>query len=263
MIALPGFRPYATFGRRGGVSGIHHMRMIGAGLLLALLLAGCATATLEPGQIANIKRVAIISALGDRFAVKKLGITIFNNDERDFPADAWGVDDAVVSTVRGVVGQRFEVRPVTYQRSAFYVADNSGPAVAEAVRSHMSAQDIDAYIVITKGSSRVGDSNFFVSGLGILEGDSLVMHSTTVYAIYWVTVVDGHRFTVIGNMPAWSIGQSLSAISSAVHGPNREVDNSLRPTTLDAAANPKLREIVLGLLQQNLPTTLQNLKILQ
>jgi hypothetical protein len=37
----------------------------------------------------------------------------------------------------------------------------------------------------------------------------------------------------------------------------------LRPTTLDAAANPKLREIVLDLLAQNLPGTLRSLKILE
>jgi hypothetical protein len=96
----------------------------------------------------------------------------------------------------------------------------------------------------------------------MLEGDSLVMHTTDVYAIYWITVVDGHRFTAIGNMPAWSVGRSLSAMS-AVHGPNREVDKSLRPTTLDAGANPKLREVVLDLLAQNLPGTLQSLKILE
>jgi hypothetical protein len=49
-------------------------------LLLAGLLAGCAIATVEPGQIANVKHVAIISALGDRFMVKKMGVTIFSND---------------------------------------------------------------------------------------------------------------------------------------------------------------------------------------
>jgi hypothetical protein len=238
------------------------MRMIGAGCLLALLLAGCATSTVERGQIENVRRVAVISALGDRFTVKKLGMTIFNNDERDFPIDAWGIDDAVVTTVRGVVDKRFEVRPVTYQRSAFFVSENSGSAVVDAVRSQVAAQDIDAFIVVTKGSSRIGDSNTFVSGLGIFEGDSLVMHTSNVYAIYWVTVVDGHRFTVIGNMAAWSVGQSLSAMS-AIHGPNREVDKSLRPNTLDAAANPKLREVVIDLLAQNLPGTLQNLKILE
>lgn len=238
------------------------MRMIWASSLLALLLAGCATAPVEQSQIAKVRRVAIISAIGDRFTVKKLGITVFNNDERNFPIDAWGVDDAVVATVRGVVGKRFEVRPVTYQRAAFFVADNSGSTVADAVRSHFAAQDIDAFIVVTKGSSLIGDSNVTVNGLGILEGDSLVMHTTTVYAIYWVTVVDGHRFTVLGNMAAWSVGQALTKMS-AVHGPNREVDASLRPSTLDAAANPKLREIVVQLLQENLPGTLQNLKMLE
>jgi hypothetical protein len=238
------------------------MRMIGASGLLALLVAACATVTVEQGQIANVRRVAVISALGDQFMVKKLGVSIFNNDERAFPIDAWGIDDAVVNTVRGVVGKRFDVRPVTYRKSAFFVSDNDGRAVAEAVRGQFPPQDIDAFIVVTKGSSSIGDSNFFVSGLGMLEGDSLVMHTTNVYAIYWVTVVDGHRFTVIGNMAAWSVGQSLSAMS-AVHGPNREVDKSLRPTTLEAAANPKLREVVLDLLAQNLPGTLQNLKILE
>jgi len=238
------------------------MRMIGAGCVLALLLAACATVTVDQSQIGNVRRVAIISALGDRFTVKKLGVTIFGNEERDFPIDAWGIDDAVVAMVRGVVGKRFEVRPATYQRSAFLVSDNSGPKVADAVRRSFATQDIDAFIVVTKGISSIGDSNsLFVSGLGMLEGDSILVHTTNVYAIYWVTVVDGHRFTVIGNMAAWSIGQSLSAMS-AVHGPNREVDASLRPSTLDAAANAKLREVVIDLLQQNLPGTLQNLKIL-
>ena len=77
----------------------------------------------------------------------------------------------------------------------------------------VAAQDIDAFIVVTKGSSRIGDSNTFVSGLGILEGDSLVMHMTNVFALYWVTVVDARQFTVIGNMAA---GRSvnLSAMSA-------------------------------------------------
>jgi hypothetical protein len=238
------------------------MRMIVASCLLALLLAACATVAVEQGQIANVRRVAVISALGDQFSVKKMGVTIFGNDERNFPIDAWGIDDAVIATVRGVVGKRFEVRPVTYRKSAFLVSDNSGPAVADAVRSQFPAQDIDAFIVVTKGSSRIGDSNFFVSGLGIFEADSVLIHTSDVYAIYWITVVDGHRFTVIGNMPAWSVGQSLSAMT-AVHGPNREVDPSQRPTTLDAGANPKLREVVLDLLAQNLPGTLQSLKILE
>jgi hypothetical protein len=77
------------------------MRMIVASCLLALLLAACATVAVEQGQIANVRRVAVISALGDQFSVKKMGVTIFGNDERNFPIDAWGIDDAVIATVRG------------------------------------------------------------------------------------------------------------------------------------------------------------------
>jgi hypothetical protein len=165
--------------------------------------------------------------------------------------------------VRGVVSKQFEVRPVTYKRTAFLVASNDGQTVAEAVRSQFAAQqDVDAYIVVTKGSSPIGDRNAFVSGLGLLKVDTPLVHTTNVFAIYWITIVDAHRFTVIGNMSAWSPGQSLAAMS-AIHGPNRDVDPSLRPSTLDAAANPKLREVALELVRQNLPETLRNLKILE
>jgi hypothetical protein len=95
---------------------------------------------------------------------------------------------------------------------------HDGRTVADAVRSQFPSQDIDAFIVVTKGSSSIGDSNFFVSGLGIFEADIVLIHTSDVYAIYWITVVDGRRFTVIGNTLAWSVGQSLSAMS-AVHGP--------------------------------------------
>ena len=230
-------------------------------LLVALALCGCAVATIEPGRIQSIRRVAIVSAIGDRFTVKKIGITIFGNDQRDFPIDAWKIDDAVTDKVRAVVGKRFEVRPVTYQRSAFFVSENSGRTAADAARSQFAAQqDIDAYIVVTKGTSPYGDSNQYLTGLGIFEGGSLLMRTVSVHTMYWITVIDGHQFTVIGNVPAWTIDKSFM---QGIHGPNREVDKSLWPDVLDAAANPKLKTVVLELLDQNLPGSVQSLKIME
>ena len=91
-----------------------------AGCLLAvLLLCSGAGPMMTTEKIAAIRRVAVMSAVGDKFTVRKIGITVFGNDEKEFPIDAWGIDQFVVNKVRSVLARRFEVRPVAYNKSAF------------------------------------------------------------------------------------------------------------------------------------------------
>ena len=60
-----------------------------------------------------------MSAVGDKFTVRKIGITVFGNDEKEFSIAPWGIDQFVVNKVRSVLARRFEVRPVAYDKSAF------------------------------------------------------------------------------------------------------------------------------------------------
>jgi hypothetical protein len=250
------------------------MAMFRAGILLAVLLVcGCAPATIAPEQMQGIRRVAVISAIGDKFTVKKVGITVFGNDEKDFAIDAWGIDDFVVSKVRSVLAGRFEVRPVAYQKAAFAASKSSFPLVAgvedipvpkiaEALRAQATSPDIDAYVVITKSGSALGNTNQSVHGLGILAGSSLMGTSVYMYALYQVTVVDGHSFAVVATSPAFPLGQTVLSMQ-AIRGPSREVDESWMPATLDAAQNTRLKSAVTDLLDRNLPGTIANLKLLQ
>jgi hypothetical protein len=138
------------------------MTMFRAAVLLAvLLLCGGAGPMMTTDKIAAIRRVAVMSAVGDTFTVRKIGITVFGNDEKEFPIDAWGIDQFVVNKVRSVLARRFEVRPVAYDKSAF-LRDESAffrardeDAIAAGVRAQAKASGIDAYIVVTRASTNL------------------------------------------------------------------------------------------------------------
>jgi len=234
-----------------------------AGWLLAvLLLGGCAPArVLAPENTQGIRRVAVISAIGDKFSVRKIGFTIFGSDLKTFPIDAWGIDPFVVNKVRSVLAGRFDVRPFAYQREAFTTA-GTFDKIADAVRAQAASTDIDAYIVVSKGSGRAANTKQNIYGLGILEEHTgLGPASWWVFALYWITVVDGHSFAVIASAPAIPLDQIK--MLAQVKGPSRQVDESWMPTTLAAPQNMQLKSAITELLDRNLPGTIDSLKLLQ
>ena len=238
------------------------MAMVRASCLLAvLLLCGCAPTTVAPEQMQSIRRVAMISAIGDKFTVKKVGLTVFGNEQQDFPIDSWGIDPFVINKVRSVLAGRFEVRPFAYQRAAFDTTGNNFSKIADAVRAQATSKDNDAYIVVSKGASQYGGTNQSVYGIGILEHSALGT-GVWIYALYWITVVDGHNFTVVANSSAFPLDQTVLSFE-AIKGPSRKLDESWMPTTLDAAQNIRLKSAVTDLLDRNLPGTIESLKLLQ
>jgi hypothetical protein len=237
------------------------MPMFRAGCLLAaLLVCACAPATVAPEQMQGIQRVAVISAIGDKFTVKKLGFTVFGNDEKDFPIDAWGIDEFVVNKVRSVLAGRFEVRPFAYKKSAFDLPNGaSSGQIAERVRAQAGSTDVDAYVVVTKIGSTYASTNQGLYGLGIIDHSALGTR-VYLYALYAVTVVDGHNFAVLASSPAFPLSEMVLSMQ-AIHGPSRELDESWMPATLDAAQNVRLKSAMTELLDRNLPGTIANLKL--
>ncbi len=231
-------------------------------LLAMLLLCGCAPTSIAPEKISSIRSVAVISGIGDKFMVRKIGFTIFGSDLTTFPVDAWGIDPFVVNKLRSVLAGRFEVRPFAYHREDFETAGNNFDKIAAAVRAHATSTDVDAYIVVTKGVSPAANTKQNVFGLGILEEHTgLGPASWWVFALYWITVVEGHNFAVIANAPALQLSQMKGF--DVIRGPSRQVDESWMPSTLDAAHNMPLKSAITDLLDRNLPGTIENLKLLQ
>jgi hypothetical protein len=245
------------------------MTMFRAAVLLAvLLLCGGAGPMMTTDKIAALRRVAVMSAVGDTFTVRKIGITVFGNDEKEFPIDAWGIDPFVVNKVRSVLARRFQVRPVAYDKSAF-LRDESAlfrardeDFIAAGVRAQAKASDIDAYIVVTRATTQFGNTNQSLRGLGILERAGLSA-KVWVYALYQVTVVDGRSFTVVASSPAILVSQDTVLTTMGIRGPAREVDQSWMPATLDPARNIRLKSALTELLDRHLPGTIETMRLLQ
>jgi hypothetical protein len=235
------------------------MTMFRAGFHLPMqLMCGCATVELEPGRTQTIKRVAVISAIGDKFTMRKIGFTVFNNEERELPIDSWRIDDFVIGKVRSVLAGRYDVRPVAYDKAAFNT-QNGSKGIADAVRALSPSPDIDAYIVVTKASAPYRMTNQSVYGLGVVERTSLGDSAFHLHVLYWITVVDGHDYSVIGSAVAVPPGQ----ITEIVGGLSRQIDKSWLPDSTDPAQNPRLKGAVTELLDRNLPGTIERLKLLQ
>ena len=235
------------------------MAMFRAGCLLAvLLLCGCAPTTVAPEQMHAIRRVAVISAVGDKFTVQKLSLNLFEGKQRTIPIGAWGIDQFVVKKVGSVLAGRFEVRPLAYQPVP--EANDVAVKIVEGVRAQSAPTDIGAYIVVTKSMTE-DNSNQRYYGLGIVD-HALFGHRVELYVLYDMTVVDGNDLSVITSTQKFLAPGPLLA-PQPTNIAWRELDESWMPATLDAAQNMRLKGAVTELLDRNLPGTIESLKLRQ
>jgi hypothetical protein len=228
-------------------------------LLAVLLLGGCAGAGIPLTDMRSIKRVAVISLVGDKFTVKKISLNPFDSKPKPMPIAAWGIDQFIITKVSSVLARRFEVRPLAYQ--PVEDANDVAVKVAEGVRNQSGQTDIDAYIIITRGlfEEGYGHTRKRYSGLGIVEHLVAFKPKVDLYVLYDITVVDGHDISVVAST------QKGVALGGA-EPPNfvwRDVDESWMPASLDAAQNVRLKGAVTEMLDRSLPGTIEVLKLLQ
>ena len=132
-------------------------------------------------------RLGVISALGDRFAVQKFGLTVFETEESEVSVDGWGLDDLVIARVRAATGADPAVRKIAYPKGAFepfyhptsrFLPDprEGLPAI---VRSITPAANCERYLVVTRFKGQVPGTNLMLDGIGAYSRGlgSLVRHS--------------------------------------------------------------------------------------
>jgi hypothetical protein len=212
---------------------------------LVLLLAACVgMGAVDPQKRERIRTVGFISALPTVFHVQDIGLTVLGNDLKEFPIGSWGVDDYVASKVRAVLGKRYDLRPVTYDRGSIAAASGSWGKLGENIRPHISTQGLDAYLVFRGSDGQYTGTNQYMQGFGIVEHLTI---NYFLFALYNVVLVDGKDFSVVGSGGA---------------GPRQKVDQSWWPTSFDAAANPRLKAGTLALIDQSLPETITRIGLL-
>jgi hypothetical protein len=232
-------------------------------LLLALLAAGVAATLRAVPAAPALPKIGIVSAIGDKLYLRKIGLTVFGNGAEEMATDSWHLDDLMVAKVRAALSGRFDARPVSYQRTAFSALAEGNEVFPrerrpELVRTGVSPQGLDGYLVILKSKSKYGQTNQTLLGLGVLEaGTKLFGEQVYAYANYALGMVDGRSWAVSEEAKAFLPPRSLSEVG----GISRRVDKSLWPTSADATANQRLKGVLAELIDQSLPCALQRMRL--
>lgn len=245
--------------------GIMHRAIVVA---LLLLLGGCAGGLgLPPSPeaskaIAGAKTVGVVSAIGHKFALQKIGVTAFGNELNEVPIDSWGIDDAVANRVSALLGTRLAVKRISYPKGAFAAYESpsaftdSSAALQDIVRTISGSQKHDLYIVVTRAGVPFGSTNQAVAGLGMVEAAGAINPDNVhLYAVTTVHVYDGRTFARLHwQRTEFQIGASLTG--RVINGPYRTLDRTWWPATPQAVHNDKLKSATRALVEQSLATTI-------
>jgi hypothetical protein len=213
-------------------------------------------------------RLGVISALGDRFAVQKFGLTVFENEENEVSID-WGLDDLVLARVRAATGADPAVRRIAYPKAAFepfyhptsrFLPDprEGLPAIVQSITPNANCE---RYLVVTRFKGKISGTNLMIDGVGTYnQGLGSLLRHSHLFANIAITVLDGRTYEKIGN-PFANFGARLSEGMRLTEDPLTTLDNSLFPEPPAAAAgNTTLRErtraLVAARLDQSLPAQL-------
>jgi hypothetical protein len=158
-------------------------------------------------------QIGVISAIGGKFAVRKVGFTVFGNELTEVPIPAWGLDDLVVARVRAAASG---VRKIAYPAGAFETYDrparrlgNGDEELTAIVRQTAANSNCARYFVFTTYTGQLQGTNQSLPGIGVLQHGSGPLGNTSLFANVAVKVFDGQSFA-IAKGPSIDFGSILA-----------------------------------------------------
>jgi hypothetical protein len=230
------------------------------------------TVAATPKAPDNGKCIGVISAIGDTLFLRKIGMTVFGNEENSAPVDSWHIDDFVADKISAYLSKSWSVKRINYpkgalasldgQHSLFYNASEDLRGILQRVTS---SSKCNYYVLVGKTGSGLGNTNQSIYGLGIVETSSLIMGTHDfAHALFAINIYDGQNFKELGHRGAatqpWSLLGDLQG--PGIHGPYREVEHSFWPQAA-AVQDLKLRDAIRSLIDQALDKTMPGILQLQ
>lgn len=228
----------------------------------AFAQAGATPAAPRASTGGNQKTLAVISDLGKTFTVRKIGGNFFDPHETQLAIPDWKVDDRIVAEVTKMLGKRFNVKRVPVPPGTF--ARLPDPIVTSSRtfdRNHKfvverlaAGQKADFTLAITPGYSRF-EGNEMVSGLGIVQRESLLIKGETVHCLVLYRLYDANF-----NLVYTGGAMIRPEFSATVSGPNAPLPgNDLRRDLQNVARDPRAKDITLELLDKDIAATVPKL----
>ena len=196
-------------------------------------------------------------------SLTQAGLTGIGNTGQSASISTWGLDELIVQQVTKLLSGRFRVQPVSYRRAAFAAIRDSAVAPVnllrsdpfkELVRSDVAPQGLDAYIVITRARSKLGNGRN-VEGVGLAQYRTLLADYGLIHALYEVRVIDGKSFDVIEKRAAAPLDNTGTV---KLAGPSGPIDATFE----GAASSERLRAAIADLITRSLPVTLGDMHLI-
>jgi hypothetical protein len=237
-------------------------------VLFAMGVSACATFETGEKKLQAVKTVGIIAAVGDQMTFAKAGLTGPETRSQSFLIGSWGIDDLIVQQATAALSGRFQVQPVSYERVLFVTAAKDSAITPvnllrtdpfkNLVRTAVSPQGLDAYVVITKARANFGTGGRKIEGIGLVTNTTVTASYNQIHALYEIRVIDGKTFDVIEKRTA---PPSDNVAELRLPGPSRQVDDSYLPSAGDPAQNENLRRAITSLISATLSTTLSDMHL--
>jgi len=224
---------------------------------------------LETHALAKPCGVGVMSAVGNTFTLRKIGITVFGNEDNKVSLGTWGIDDFIYGKIAAALGSRRSARHLAYSKAALSAYENADVNIfrnydgelRNILREAAAKEGCQRLIAVMKTSTQFSSTNQGISGLGILAtgGDLLVPKTLNLYAVMSITVYDGRTFDRVKYMLV-SEEQGINLFSmKAIRGLSREVDGSWWPDPARVGSDARLRDATRDLIARGLNVTVPDL----
>jgi hypothetical protein len=188
-------------------------------------------------------KYGVIVAVGDVFAVQKIGLTVFGNEYAEVPV-SWGLDDLIFTRTRAAAGG-IPLRRIPYAKGAFdsyyhpkpSLFRNERQELTEIVRQTAGSSGCERYYVFTRLKGQFPGTNQFIEGVGIVNRGVGILNSSFLFANVSLAVFDGDTFE-IRKAPSTNFEAVLSALAAGLTSDPglRKMDDTAFPATPEEAA---------------------------
>ena len=206
-------------------------------------------------------QIGVISTIGDKFTVQKVGLTVFGNEFAEVPIEPWGLDDLVVARVRAAAPGT-AVRKIAYAKGAFEpyyhpplkLFRNQDEDLSGIVRQVAGNAGCARYVVLTTYTGQLDGTNQGLPGIGVVNHGTSLLSYTFLFANISVRMFDGQTFAV-GKNPYANLESVLTHIAANLtkNETMHKLDNSAFPASPpEAVGSTTLRDGTRDLLAERL-----------
>jgi len=209
-------------------------------VLSVIFLTACATTgeKADAQKMSSIKKIGVISMIGDQIHRRYIGITVFNNEADSRDISAWNINEEYEKQIQGElakIGQYEVVGESRFRKDFNDVYTINGPYDAPAFRfpnwdaiqpklmAFAAENSVDAFIVV------VGSPTNEVGGLGLFGQNR---NAPTIYLAAHVALIDGKSGKLISEK-ILATDQDVFAGFSNKTTPKFDITRELILTKLD------------------------------